>query len=650
MGTVNLRATTLGDGAWTLRSASSQVCHVTHPNPIPAFGDTPWIGKVQQLLHKNCLKTVILKFPPIPLQIDYVMFFNSSRSKFVSYIICIYLVLIGVLPGSAAERPQTFCNPLNLDYRFQLDNPVRREAADPAIVFFKGEYWLFASKSGGYWHTRDFQNWTFVNGKNLPIEDYAPAPAVIGGHLYYTAFDTGAIYRADNPWTGAWTKAGVLKPIYSDPALFQDDDGRVYIYYGCSTNGGISGVQLNPTNGFQEIGQPVLCLKCDPAHRGWEVPGDNNDQKADSWIEGSWMTKYDGKYYLQYTAPGTQFHSYSDGVFVGDAPLGPFTYAPYSPFSHKPTGFVTGAGHSGTFEDARGSWWHVSTMVISVRQMFERRLGLFPAGFCADGQLFCNTYLGDYPQFVPGIKSDPAENNSPGWMLLSYAKKAWASSARTNFPIANAFDEDIQNWWCAQTGNAGEWLEVDLGKICRIEALQINFADEAAQFHGKLYGDAYQYYVEASRDGVTWKKILDRSDNHRDAPHDYAQLERPIKARYVRLVNIHCPAGADLSVSGFRIFGNGLGKSSGAVKNIAVQRNPNDGRKALVSWSPGARAEFYIVRYGIAPDRLFGNYQIYNATSAQINSLNDGVTYYFTVDAVNDSGVTQTKSVTKLNP
>jgi hypothetical protein len=361
------------------------------------------------------------------------------------------------------------------------------------------------------------------------------------------------------------------------------------------------------------------------------------------------MTKYNGRYYLQYSAPGTQFHSYADGVFVGGGPLGPFTYATYSPFSQKPTGFITGAGHSSTFQDTHSNWWRISTMVISVRHMFERRLGVFPAGFCSNGQFFCDTYLGDYPQFLPGGGGASAKNNSPGWMLLSYAKKAWASSARTNFPVANAFDENIQHWWCAKTGHAGEWLKVDLGKICRIEAVQINFADEGAQFHGRLQGDAYQYYIEASRDGATWEKILDRSDNHRDMPHDYAQLPQPVKARYVRFTNVHCPAGAALSISGFRIFGNGLDKSPGAVENVLVKRDPKDGRKAAVSWSPSKGAEFYIVRYGIDPGRLFNNYQIYNATNAQINSLNSGVTYYFTVDAINQSGVTKTASIATLN-
>ncbi|HTV42132.1 MAG TPA: family 43 glycosylhydrolase [Candidatus Sulfotelmatobacter sp.] len=543
----------------------------------------------------------------------------------------------------AGAQPVTFCNPMDLDYRFQLDEPTRREAADPAVVLYRGEYWLFASKSGGYWHSPDFIHWVFVDGKNLPIEDYAPAPAVINGRLYYTAAGSQAIFRADDPWAGTWTKVGDLKS-YGDPDLFQDDDGRVYMYYGCSPNGGIRVDELDPANGFKEIGKPVICLWCDRAHRGWEMPGDENNGTGDTWVEGAWMTKHDGKYYLQYAAPGTQYHSYADGIFVGETPKGPFTYAPYSPFSQKPTGFITGAGHSGTFQDKRGNWWRVVTMVISVRHIFERRIGVFPVGFCDDGQMFCNTWLGDYPEYVPGTENVSPTDNSAGWMLLSRGKKAEASSELPNYPVTNAFDENIQTWWSANTGNAGEWLKVDLGKTCRINALQINFADQGAHYHGKLRDDAYQYYVEASRDGIHWEKILDRSNNHRDAPQDYAQLANPVKERYLRLVNIHCPAQACFSISDFRVFGNGPGRSPAPVKEVTAQRNPDDGRKAVVSWTPAKRAEFYIVRYGLAPDRLFNNYQVYNATNVEINALNSDVRYYFTVDAVNDSGVTRTRT------
>ena len=54
------------------------------------------------------------------------------------------------------------------------------------------------------------------------------------------------------------------------------------------------------------------------------------------------MTKHGGRYYLQYGAPGTEFNVYGNGVYVGDKPLGPFTYAPYNPVAYRPGGFAEG--------------------------------------------------------------------------------------------------------------------------------------------------------------------------------------------------------------------------------------------------------------------------------------------------------------------
>ena len=63
----------------------------------------------------------------------------------------VVLVLGGVAPGLAqTAADHTYANPVDLNYRFRLEPPSRREAADPTMVVFKGEYWLFASKSGGY--------------------------------------------------------------------------------------------------------------------------------------------------------------------------------------------------------------------------------------------------------------------------------------------------------------------------------------------------------------------------------------------------------------------------------------------------------------------------------------------------------------------
>ena len=139
-----------------------------------------------------------------------------------------------LLLGAPAERPRTFANPINIDYRFMVDLPSRREAADPAIVLFGDDYYLFASKSGGYWHSKDMVEWTFVTPTGLPMEAYAPAVMVLDHTLYYTACNIG-LYKSGDPKGDKWELVSQTFSV-GDPDLFADDDGRVYLYYGLSYN------------------------------------------------------------------------------------------------------------------------------------------------------------------------------------------------------------------------------------------------------------------------------------------------------------------------------------------------------------------------------------------------------------------------------
>lgn len=553
------------------------------------------------------------------------------------------------IAASAAEkpaRPPTFCNPLDLPYRFQQPNGNFRSAADPAVVFFQDTYWLFASRSGGYWRSTDLLNWTFIAASGYPIDIWAPTTAVVNGKIYLTLGAKAGTYTTDDPTSGKWTQVAAYDRVVEDPMVFQDDDGRVFLYDGCSNVNPLRVVELDPKT-FQPISAITPTIHADTRNHGWEVPGDTNKNfDAKPWIEGSWMNKINGRYYLQYAGPGTQFKTYGDGVYVSDKPTGPFISAPYSPFSFKPTGFITGPGHSTTFSDSRGQLWHMTCLSISQRHMFERRLGLFPTAVLPDGQLATNTYLGDYPQFAPGVASRPFEENSPRWMLLSYGKVATASStlarnAKQNFAVENAFDEDVRTWWSAASGDAGEWLQVDLGKTCRVESLQINFADQDAMSKDYLGTHDYRYLLEASLDAKTWTTLVDRREHGRDAPHDYVQLAAPASARYLRLTNSHMAAGGRFSLYDLRVFGSGLGTPPPEVKAFEVIRDATDPRRAKVTWPRDENTDFYIVRYGTTPDRLFGSYQVYRANSVEINALNVGVNYYFTVDAVNDTGVTR---------
>ena len=542
-------------------------------------------------------------------------------------------------------RPRTFANPINIDYRFMVDPPSRREAADPVILVFHDDYYLFASKSGGYWHSSDMIDWKFVKPEGLPIEAYAPAVMALDGALYYTACNIG-LYKTTDPKGGKWEYIG--KPFdVGDPDLFADDDGRVYLYYGLSYNGGISGMELDPKNKFQRIGEPFQCFRANYAQHGWERRGEENlgaptgaSFQEGPWFEGSWMTRHAGVYYLQYAAPGTEFRGYADGVYTAKSPRGPFTYAPYSPFSYKPTGFIAGAGHSATFADKQGLYWHVATMRISVKHDFERRLGIFPVQFDADGQMHANTLFGDYPMLVPAERKDDSADLGAGWMVLSYGGRAEASSSMEGFPPRNAFDEDVRTWWSGRTDKPGEWLSVDLGKRCRIDAVQVNFAEHEATALGRTTELYHQYRLERSLDGKEWETLADRSANGADVPHAYIQLSEPVVAQYVKITNVHMPGGGPFSIRDLRIFGNGQGKPPAKAPRFEVHRDASDARNAAVRWEILPDAQGYVVRYGMAGDKLYQNLEIRGRKEIDLHDLNAESRYYFTVDAFNDNGRT----------
>nr|WP_199078454.1 discoidin domain-containing protein [Pedobacter sp. ASV19] len=548
--------------------------------------------------------------------------------------------------GQVIAQPteQSFCNPLNLNYRFSYDQSASyREAADPVIHLFKNKYYLYASKSGGYWYSDNMLKWTFRPSVTLPTEDYAPTVETIRDTVFFLASrGVQKVYYNPNPLEDNWKVYNNSFQIsMTDPALFKDDDGRVYLYYGCSNRDPIRGVELDPAHLLDTIGKSKVLIEHHAKEYGWEEHGENNDDGQEGWNEGSWMTKHQGKYYLQYASPGTEFKVYGDGVYVSEKPLGPFTYMSNSPFSYKPGGFINGAGHGCTFQDKYGNYWHVATMVISVRHMFERRIGLFPAFFDAKGQLNCITSFGDYPMVMPNRKMDyEKESLFANWMLLSYHKPVKASSELAGHPAAMACNEEVRNWWSAATGNKGEWLQIDLQQQCTIHALQINFADEASKLKAGDKVRPYQYLISASDDGIHWHTIVDRSKNTVDVTHEYIVLPKAVKARYVKISNMQVPDG-NFSLSGFRIFGQGGGKLPEAVEGFSVQRSPADTRKARLEWKPVKGATGYNVYYGTQKNKLYHSVMVYGEHSLDLSGLNKGVPYFFRIDSFNENGVTK---------
>lgn len=544
----------------------------------------------------------------------------------------------------------TFCNPMDINYRFQPRGfYAYREAADPLITLYKGKYFLFASHSGGYWYSDNMLNWKFIPIKSLPIENYAPDVLIKGDTVFYTCSvkKNGYFYYTTNPFEDKWKPVNQLFPFaYSDPHLFKDDDGKVYFYSGSSDVKPIIAVKLDHI--LQPVSEPVAVIPHNSAEHGWEVVKDANQKEKDDYNEGSWMTKYNNKYYLQYAGPATQDKTYADGVYTSDSPLGPFKYENYSPFCYKPGGFVGGTGHGSTFQDKYGNYWHTSTLLIGKRNYIERRIGMFPACFDKVGVLRTFTAFGDYPTIVPNRKIDfENENLFKGWMLLSYNKRAKASSTMETFPVTNAFDEDIRTWWSAKTGEKGEWLSVELDDKVTINAIQVNFADHDSELRADSQKDLqYCYRIWASNDQKSWKIVVDKSNNTKDACHEYIELNKPIKAKYIKVENMKVPDGK-FSIYDLRIFGLKKGKTPQQVKGFEVNRNV-DTRIATVKWSKDKSVTGYVVNYGVAPNKLYTSYMVYDCDSVRLTGLNKDIPYYFSIDAFNEAGITHNKEVIKV--
>jgi hypothetical protein len=531
-----------------------------------------------------------------------------------------------------------YCNPVNLTYKYQFFSKedgvyASREAADPSLVFFKGKYYLFPSMTKGFFVSSDLCVWKFHKlPDSLPLYGYAPDVRVIGDRLYFCASsrkNNCSFYRTKDPENGEFEEFPGTFPFW-DPNLFLDDDGRLYFYHGCSNRDPIYGMELDPTT-MRPVGEQAELIHAYTEDFGYERNGENHQlHKSEEqiviemkniaeqymgtddlsripeehlnalraavcnpspYLEGTWMTKHEGKYYLQYAATGTEFNIYSDCVYTSESPLGPFEAAKNNPFSYKPGGFITAAGHGSTLEDADGNWWHISSMRISKNENFERRIGLWKAGFDAEGELYCDQRFGDWVQ-----KTDSAPFEKPEWMLLSYGKEAKVSSGQG---AAFITDEDIRTWWKAAEADSGQWAEIDLGGAADVFAVQVNFADDALKVSvpenitfsgeaGKRYIDeekhVTRWILEGSVDGQNYFVIEEKSDAETDLPHDLVVIENGVKCRYIKLTVIELPFGQAACVSGIRVFGNAQGDMPEPAEISTDWLSPLDLR---VKWPAG---------------------------------------------------------------
>ena len=554
------------------------------------------------------------------------------------------------------------CNPMELPYRYQAKKDGKggasmfREAADPTLIRFKDRFLLFVSVSGGFWHSTNLVDWTFKETPELPNYDYAPDVHEVNGRVIFSASRGDrpcTFYASADPVNEAFVP--VASPfVFWDPALFADDDGRLYFYWGCGNENPLYGVELQPDT-YEPMGEKVEVMRARHDIHGWERHGENNENPdLHPYIEGAFVNKVNGRYYLQYSAPGTELNVYSNGVYVADAPLGPFVYQAHNPFSTRPGGFITAAGHGSTVQDFDGNWWHIASMRISVNEIFERRLGLFPCEFDADGVKWCNQHFTDYPFALPNGRRTDMHRTAPQWNLLSYNKFARASSRQRAHPPELAVNEDITNWWAADKADASPWLQVDLSVICSVAAVQINFADhetplpddwentDDAREHGRvIYGDrgAVSFLLEASTDGDKWMVLKDTRHAPEDNTHPLIVLDAPAKYRHIRVSHLSQQVGGVVALSGVRVFGHGTMAVPAQVEVLTAKRSAC-GMDADLSWKAVKGADGYNLRFGATPDKLYSSWQVFGKNELKFTFLNKGEPAYIAVDSFNENGVT----------
>ena len=619
--------------------------------------------------------TVLPSSPVVSLTSAFRSLLSKLKIKRVFLLLSFYFLL-----SSVSAQQKTYCNPINIDYGY---TPIpnfsewgrHRATADPVIVLYKNDYYLFSTNQWGYWWSSDMLNWNFVSKKflrpwNAGVYDELCAPAI--GIIGDTMIVFGSTYTSKfTIWMSTNPKANEWKPLVDsfeiggwDPAFFTDDDGRLYMYNGSSNTYPVYGVELNRKT-FQPIGTRMPMYLLQQWRYGWQRFGEHMDNTfLDPFMEGSWMTKHNGKYYFQYGAPGTEFSGYADGVVVGSKPLfdGIEIFPQSDPLSIKLGGFVRGSGHGATFQDRYKNYWHVSTTVISVKNTFERRIGIWPTGFDKDDVMWCNTTFGDYPHYLPDAilaGSDYGINGKSkyftGWMLLNYNKPVQVSSTLGGYHANNAVDELIKTYWSATTGDKGEWIQTDLGNVSTVNAIQINYADQDVSFPkemdtiflGKTLGLYHQYKLYYSVDGKKWNVLVDKSNNKKDVPHDYVELPQPVQARFLKLENAHMPTGK-FAISGFRVFGNGNGPKPDAVQGFIVLRTEKDKRSAFIKWKPVDNAFAYNIYYGTDPGKLYTSIMIHANNEYWMKAMDSQKTYYYCIEAINENGVSERSKIIEV--
>ena len=457
-----------------------------------------------------------------------------------------------------------YCNPLPMPTA-----STGSASGDVTVIREHGTYYMYCT-GGGAWISGDMLNWTYQHVENVPV---APDVVKYNGSFYMCGND-GPLFKADHP-LGPFTSLGDWKNTPDvaggwngafDMEIYIDDDNTPYLYYSGRGVSGIFAVKLDPDD-LTRFAGPLKHLFGFNSEHVWECYGEMNEYTDVSWVEGPWMHKHDGIYYLQYSASGTQWKTYAEGYYTSNSPMGPFTYAPNNPLLRKTDGLVTGPAHGSVVEGPGGNLWQFYTIVLS-NPPGGRRIGMDRIIFDKDGNM--SVHVTETPQWAPNTISDPTKGNSGSMPVTINKIRAMnalskASSEQPGREAAYAVDNSSGTWWEPAPTDSLPTLTIELSPATRFDVVQLFTIDAVRlMFKGSRrfrrsastppVPDIYQYNIEVSMDGKEYVTALDQTKNT-ISRHTIFEEIPPVNTRFVRLTLTNWPQSTPLGIIEFTVFG-----------------------------------------------------------------------------------------------